>query len=505
MNLTGEQQTILDHIKVNDGVTAVSAVAGSGKTSLLVEIAKAFPKGQALYLAYNKSIATEASRKFPSSVSCMTTHSLAYRAIVSPSGLSVTNFINFNDAKDIKSFDYFVEIANYIKDFCLSEYSTLTSFFETKSLTPLDKTMIEKYISKMAHGEIPCTHEAYLKFYHMSLANGTIQYAEPFTLIMLDEAGDLNPVTLEIFKLLPANRKIMVGDPHQNIYAFNQTINGFEAMSHKVTKFPMSQSFRVASDIAKRVEKFCIKHLKEDFSFKGTNLSDKTITSRAYITRTNAALVAKMIELNRQGIQYGLIRTPEKIFELPRMLCALKPNGVITDKNYAHLQKDINSWDTDAFLKKQFKSPLAYIKNIYKEDVALQVATTLVLQYGVKGIYDCFAEAKKHKLREQTLTLGTAHSCKGLEFDSVTIAPDLNTVAKAAKLTGNKDELNLYYVATTRARKELLDADELDSIKCSKESKYESGISSIIVEEYMRQENAAILAELEEIERNETR
>lgn len=465
MRLTSEQQDIINHIAENTGVTAVSAVAGSGKTSLLVEAAKLFPSGKALYLAYNKSIATEASRKFPSNVTCMTTHSLAYRAIISPNAmLSVSGFINFNDVPEIKAFDYFTEIVSHIKDFCLSQYSQLSDFFATREMTPLDKELVEKYLSKMAHGDIPCTHEAYLKFYHMSLANGSITYKEPFSLIMLDEAGDLNPVTLEIFKLLPASRKIMVGDPHQNIYSFNQTINGFEAMAHKVTKFPMSQSFRVSSDIAKRIEVFCAKYLEDGFTFKGTELSDKTIVSTAYITRTNAALVAKMLDLNRQGIQYGLIRTPEKIFEMPKMLCALKPGGYISNKDYAHLQKDVDHWGTSTFLQKQYKAPLAYIKAIYKEDVAIQVATSLVLQYGVKAIYDCFAEAKKHKLRHQNLILGTAHSCKGLEFDSVIIASDLNLTAKAAKLINCTDELNLYYVACTRSRKELIDATELDNI-----------------------------------------
>lgn len=459
--LTAEQKTIVEYVIANEGFTAVSAVAGSGKTTLLVSLAKELSKSNGLYLAYNKSIATEASRKFNSNVACMTTHSLAWRAIVGPQSMQIANFINFNDAKDISSFDYFRTITDAIKDFCLSKHSNLTSFFATKKYSTLDKGFIEKYLSKMAHKEIPCTHEAYLKFFHMSLADGSLTYEEDFSLIMLDEAGDLNEVTLEIFKLLPSKRKIMVGDPHQNIYAFNQTINGFEAMSHKVTQFPMSQSFRVSADIAERVESFCAKHLDEDFKFKGTELTDKTIGTRGYITRTNAALVAKMMELNSQGIQYGLIRSPDLIFKLPKMLCALKPNGRVTDPDYTHLQEDVDLWATDAFLRKQYKTPLVYIKATYRDDVAIQVAAALVLKHGTKGIYDCCEEAKKHTKRQQTLTLGTAHSCKGLEFDEVMISPDLNTVAKAAKETKDKDELNLYYVAVTRAKKVLLGADML--------------------------------------------
>ena len=74
MNLTKEQSTIVEHVKANTGLTKTSAEAGSGKTTLLTAISKALPEGKGLYLAYNKSVATEAQRKFPKWVSCSTTH-----------------------------------------------------------------------------------------------------------------------------------------------------------------------------------------------------------------------------------------------------------------------------------------------------------------------------------------------------------------------------------------------------------------------------------------------
>ena len=42
MHLTTEQQTIHDYVLSHDGLTMVSAVAGSGKTSLLTSISKSF-------------------------------------------------------------------------------------------------------------------------------------------------------------------------------------------------------------------------------------------------------------------------------------------------------------------------------------------------------------------------------------------------------------------------------------------------------------------------------
>jgi superfamily I DNA and RNA helicase len=62
----------------------VNAFAGAGKTSTLVEMAKALPHERILYICFNKSIADEASKKFPSNVQCKTVHSLAYGSIVIP-------------------------------------------------------------------------------------------------------------------------------------------------------------------------------------------------------------------------------------------------------------------------------------------------------------------------------------------------------------------------------------------------------------------------------------
>lgn len=78
--LTDEQKRIVDLSKSMDKneILAIQACAGSGKTSTLEEIALANPKQRFLYLAFNKSIATEAGEKFPKNVEAKTIHSLAF-------------------------------------------------------------------------------------------------------------------------------------------------------------------------------------------------------------------------------------------------------------------------------------------------------------------------------------------------------------------------------------------------------------------------------------------
>lgn len=324
----------------------------------------------------------------------------------------------------------------------------------------------------MESGTIDCTHDFYLKYYHMLLASEAIEYDE-FDFIALDEAGDLNPVTLEIFKLLPGRKKIMVGDPYQNIFTFNHTINCFEIMGDKGTSFPMSKSFRVDKVIADKIKNFCHKHIDANMEFEGTELEDKTIVTKAFIARSNASLIEKMIGLNKLGVQYGLTRKADLIFKIPLMVCALKTSGKVTMPEYSYLQADVKEFNNDPELRKVFKNKvLAYLADRYCDEVQLKSSIGAVLRYGVGGVIACYEEAKKHEKLRQNYTLGTSHSTKGLEFDEVEVATDLNNIvgkiinkAKEGSLLGTYDraELNLYYVACSRAKKSLLNAAHLES------------------------------------------
>ena len=83
MKLTAEQEAIIN----STGDIKINAVAGSGKTTTIIEYAKARPKqAKILYLAFNKSVKLEALKKFAErglhNVTVETAHSLAYKNIV---------------------------------------------------------------------------------------------------------------------------------------------------------------------------------------------------------------------------------------------------------------------------------------------------------------------------------------------------------------------------------------------------------------------------------------
>lgn len=463
-SLTQEQQAVCDYAKTApDGtLILIDAVAGSGKTTVLIKLAEVVKVENALYMAYNKAISVSSQKKFPSSIDCRTTHSLAYKAIVVPMKLSV-GFFSTRDINDKISYKDKQFLVEDIKQFCLSSFTSYKEYADTYGRH--NTSLAVKYLNLMSEGKIECTHDFYLKAFHMALVEGTID-CPTYGLLMLDEAGDLNEVTLEIFKLLPAKLKIAVGDPHQNIYSFNHTINCFDRLKGQGKTFKLSKSFRVPKHIAAPVEKFCQTYLDPDMVFEGTELEDDTIRTRGYISRTNSGLINRLIELNALGIPYGLVRKAKEIFKVPLMVAGLKYQGKIYDANYRHLQDDVDEWyENKNNIKTTHPSLLGYLRSNYSEDLSLVQAINLVMSRGKPAIFQAYTEAQKHENKKQDLMLMTAHSSKGLEFDEVTIAPDLsssidNIVAAAAKgeveigegmSPIDKESLNLYYVAVTRA------------------------------------------------------
>jgi F-box protein 18 (helicase) len=475
MNLTQEQQDVVDYAKqVKDKeLLLIDSVAGSGKTTLLKAIATELGDGPGLYLAYNKAIATSSSKKFPKNIDCRTTHSLAYKATVVPMRLNV-GFFGTQHIKEKIDMQSKYALVEDIREFCLSKYLSYEDYAE--ACGRVNTSLANKYLDLMATGQQECTHDFYLKFFHKMLAEGSIDQNE-YNLIMLDEAGDLNEVTLEIFRLLSGRVKVAVGDPHQNIYTFNHTINCFEVLEEEGTTFKLSKSFRVPTYIAEPMEKFCRKYLNPEMEFKGIEGSElDPVTTIGYISRTNAGLINKLVELNEDKTSYGLVRKAQEIFKVPLMVAGLKYQGKIYDPAYKHLQDDVDDWyENKDNLKFSYNSVLLYLRNKYADDLGLVQAINLVTKHGKSGIFEAYAEAKNHENKKQDFMLLTAHSSKGLEFDEVILAPDMNTSIEIPLenlkqnsgyilSTSEKESLNLYYVACTRALVRLRNATHLIGI-----------------------------------------
>jgi ABC-type transport system involved in cytochrome c biogenesis ATPase subunit len=81
MVLPTEEQQVAVNKFLTGRPLKIAAFAGAGKTTTLRMLAEA-TRSRGVYLAFNKSIATEAKEKFPRSVDCRTTHAIAFRAVM---------------------------------------------------------------------------------------------------------------------------------------------------------------------------------------------------------------------------------------------------------------------------------------------------------------------------------------------------------------------------------------------------------------------------------------
>jgi ATP-dependent exoDNAse (exonuclease V) beta subunit len=202
--------------------------------------------------------------------------------------------------------------------------------------------------------------------------------------------------------------------------------------------------------------------------FEGVDPSSTTVKTRGYISRTNAGLINKMIELNKEQTPYGLVRKAQEIFKVPLIVAGLKYQGKIYDPAYRHLQEDVDDWyENKDGLKQSYPSLFNYLTAKYEDDFVLLQSINLVTKHGTKGIFDAYGKAKEHENKKQDFMLLTAHSSKGLEFDEVIISTDLNASVDRVLEAQDEDDpitketLNLYYVACTRALVRLQNARHL--------------------------------------------
>ena len=474
MALSEEQITAVNTLQKEDThILLISAVAGSGKTFTLTQAANSFNNN--LYLAYNKSAEVDAQTKFGPGTLCKTIHGLAYTPIIKlglsmpgiPSGPRTVDFFNYRSIDIPMSYDDKLEVIDEMNRFCMSEFTSIQQYLSTYSVAPHIGEAVTTYIQKMAKKQIPSTHSFYLKYFHILLSRGVLAMPT-YDLIMLDECQDSPAVTLEIFKLLQANKKIGVGDIQQSIYSFNHCVNGFEYLQNEADHIlHLTKSFRCSTEIANKVQKFCRKHLDPKLNFTGTDSKDDTIKTTLYIARTNASLIAKMLELNEHNTPYNLTRKASEIFGLLLTIISLKPGVKIYNKEFKFLLEDMDYYNAHYHLRDEYPTLLSYIASVHSADRSIAGACRLISKYGGQKIFKAFDIAKAHESANVThsLTLSSAHAAKGMEADKVELDEDLNLDylnSETMDYGQIVEESRLRYVAITRAKKVLLGAHWLN-------------------------------------------
>lgn len=527
MNYTKEQEEI---IYSKEPSFKINAVAGSGKTTTLLEYAKQNNHLKILYLAYNKSLQQSIQKKLSeynlSNMSISTIHSLAYNKIEA---------YRYTLAHDLKvqviervlcSFEQTVNQRNNY--YPIPEYialmKDLVNFYCNSSLIALDLKLIENYkkqsdlsakilelinkdtsrvlahlkhiLSSMKNKQIDATHDFYLKMFYL---NKKISSNLGYDLILVDEAQDISDVMIGIVESQNC-RRVYVGDSFQQIYSFRYAINALNKID--LPSYNLTKSFRFSNEYAKDLQRK-INSLYEKNSTKPLNISgidsktsfhkncideDKQYT---IISRSTFGLIQELVHHIHSDKKFYfeggynsysfMNQTVYSIFYLKE-----KKNDKVTLDEI----KDFESiYELEQFAKDTKNQD--YL-NIIK----------FINTYG-DNIFDINKKIKDRlttNKEEADIIFTTTHKSKGLEYDQVLMTNDFitkkeisNPKSKLSHLRIN-EELNIYYVAATRVKK----AIDLASLNLDYTYKEGDAVSSIAKPRYAKKTSDKKMKDLQE-------
>ena len=431
MKLTKEQQEIVDLVLSdysNGKIIAVNSIAGAGKTSTAKAIVEAYNPSSGLYTAFNKSIVEESKRKIQG-INVNTLHSFAFKYsinknIESLSYKSILEDVRYEVKKVIIDLleAYFLSSEIHIEDFARNSEK-----YNEDVLSPGIVDIAKSYFKKMIRNEMPATYNFMLKFLHGLLYNGSIgknNFKINFDLIILDECQDTTAVALEIFKLINSKKKVLLGDSHQNIYGFMNTVNAFELIDNIIEK-RLTQSFRCTNAIAKKIEKFGLDYFNDNFSYRGNPEIKETniISSYVYLSRSNIGLIQTMIDFHKNNKRYRLVRTSDSIFEFIVSLYEASEGQNVTCRKYNYLEDEYRRMFGSRLNARE--SYFERIVEVFPNDTDIKAGVSLLKQLGDTSIKDVQKRSIKMIDPNSNVILSTAHTFKGLEADKVILNDDL--------------------------------------------------------------------------------
>jgi len=273
--------------------------------------------------------------------------------------------------------------------------------------------------------------------------------------VLSDESQDVNPVFSDIISRVTA-RVIAVGDNNQAIYQFRGAADYLKEMPSEAT-YTLTQSFRFLPEIADKANEL-LQHMT-DLRIKGFEGVEEENTS-AVLCRTNMGCLTEAISMLDQGVSFSLEGgVDNEGFRMIEDLVSLS-DGRTYDVRHPDLKglrsiEEFNKELEEDLLNREWKTSLRVIDKMGGFDNALNI---------IQQIKD-----SQRKVPADAVVITTMHKSKGKEWNSVRIADDAEMVFYKSDVDAMgrrtrvaiefKDapvmEKNLFYVAVTRAKRNL--------------------------------------------------
>lgn len=470
------QEAIYAAIKDTWDNLIIEAVAGSGKTTTIVEGLKLIPPSKkCLFLAFNKAIATTLSMRVPSYVEAKTMHSLGWSVLKENIG-----WFKSNDNKNRNLYYYKV---NNLKAMSHAEKKVLYS--RCNALCSMISLLKARMVTTFAGFEenwqdvavkndirLPkdlATFKTDLrKTYFYALEQKTVidfddmiflpaitagwRIPVKYDCIFVDEAQDLSPVQHVFLSkfLKPDGRIVAVGDSSQAIYGFRGAFPFSMAelkAAFNMKPLPLSICYRCGSSIVKHAQRLVPTIEPAPFAEEG---SMTAIGSQSMI----------------REVAHGDLIICRNVSPLLKLLPLLLEEGKRVNFPYQDIMEELCQVLEDCRNSQGSTTGKSLVEHYRKGDSKSEHWDDILpLLYYFAGKFPVVPITNKHfeeYLNDTTgIFVATVHKAKGLEANRVYVYKPELMPSENAKLDWQLvQERNLEYVAITRARKELVYVSE---------------------------------------------
>jgi hypothetical protein len=463
---TEEQRAITDAYLTGRNLV-IEAGAGTGKTSTLRLLASAAPDRRGIYVAYNRAIADDAKRSFPTNVTCATAHSLAFRAVGRRFAhrlraprmparevarqLAITRPIGLDRGQVLAPAQAARIATDTVARYCHSAAAELGPQ-HVGAIPGLDEPKVTQALAAAVvplaqrawadlsrpDGHLRFAHDHYLKLWQLSRPRLECDF------VLLDEAQDANPVIADVVDRQHHAQRILVGDRCQAIYGWRGAVDAMASFDAD-QRLALSQSFRFGPAIATEANKW-LGLLGAPLRLRGSEQIASKVAPldrpEAVLCRTNAEAVTQLMAAAETGRQAALVGGGNDIRRLAEAAVSLR-EGRGTDHPELFAFK---TWGE--------------VQDYAAQDTGgsdLKVMVGLIDRHGPELVIETMDRLVPETSAD--LVVSTAHKAKGREWPTVRIAADFRE-PKGEQPSIPRSEAMLAYVAVTRAR-QVLDNDGL--------------------------------------------
>lgn len=495
MNWSPQQEAIFEwfsdpsgQLVASKASLCVEALAGTGKTTTILEGCRRAPENRILVCAFNKRIAEELQTKARDSrIEAKTLHAVGFaivrrfrervRVASGSRGPALATAVCGEQAPDAcvglvaKAINLAREMAPLAK-----EWRELLDIVLAFDLEPSedwlelgwDADTVARYaFDGLALAKKPTQEIDFSDMIFLPVACG---WAAPaYDLVVVDEAQDMNASQLLLAERIARGRKVVVGDSHQAIYGFRGADSGSLgrlATAYGASVLPLSVTYRCPQLIVRAAQEFVPEYTAAPSAPGGRmanleyeKLFEEVQANDAILSRKNADLISCALRLIRSGKSAKVIGRDiaESLRALLREIATGKAKNSIPE-----LLARAKRWQARQFERIDRQgSRSAEAAAAKKATVADKVETLVALAEGAASVPELTGRIDRlftDAASGAVISCASVHRSKGLEWQRVYLLDwtfKHNSLPREAPESARIEERNIRYVALTRAQREL--------------------------------------------------